>query len=148
MRHPAPGCRESGHALLLTLLALVLLAGVVALLAMLLVSRMGEVRDESRRVTLTALADGALAETLSRLAATPTYPGLPEQRMGEGVVWSRVGRPGPGALSIEVGARVGGRSFEAVATAVEQPQAAPRVVSWRPGPVEDAHGGSRGSPEG
>lgn len=131
---------ESGQALILALLALALLTGVLALLSMLLASRMGQVRDEGRRVVLTALADGALAETLARLASTPTYPGLGEQRMGEGIVESHVGRLGPTTLVIEVEAFYRGAYLEVEARAVEQERAPPRVVSWR------VTGSGRGGP--
>lgn len=137
---------ESGQALVLALLVLALLTGVLALISMLLVSRMGEVRDEGRRVVLTALTDGALAETLARLASTPSFPGLDEQRMGEGIVESRVGRAGPSTLVIEVDASYRGAYLQVEARALERERAAPRVVSWRV--TGSGRGSGRGDPEG
>lgn len=134
--------REAGQALVVVLTVVLLLGVALALVAALLISRMQRAQDETRRVTLNALADAAMAETLANLAAYPRYGGVPERPFGGGTIESSVAS-GSGGFVIHAEAR-----FEGAELAVEARgrlgDLGPLVTAWRrlPPSEPDAGGGS------
>jgi hypothetical protein len=104
------GGGERGEALLFAVFALLLLSISLALLTLTMRLRIEEQQREARRVRLDLLLDGALAETLARLAIDPRFDGVaprPGEDGGEG--WSVVERVGLHRARVEAGASLGGR---------------------------------------
>lgn len=123
--------RESGFALPAVLLAILLLSIALALVAASLQLRMGLVRREARSVTLTALSDAALAETLAELSEDAHFLGVPEHALGPGRLRSEVRRLSPGRYEVVATAVHAGRE-RTVEAEVLRPIGAPaRVVRWR-----------------
>lgn len=81
---------QSGFALPGALLALLLLSVALALVAASLQLRMGLVQREAQTVTLVALSDAALAETLANLTYDADYPGVRNRDFGGGRIASDV----------------------------------------------------------
>jgi hypothetical protein len=124
---------ETGEALLFAVFALLMLSLSLALLTLTMRLRLEEQQREVRRAHLDLLLDGAVAETLGRLAVDPRFSGVAPRSYGDGEGWSEVERLGAGHARVEAGARVGGRqvSGRAVVRLVPGP---PRVVRWERGP--------------
>ena len=87
--------RQSGHALFVTLIVLVLvgMAGAVLTLAVGLQLRIA--RDETQRIQLVALSDAALAEAFASLEWSPGFSGADEHEFGPGTIASQVWPPDP-----------------------------------------------------
>ncbi|HYN22697.1 MAG TPA: hypothetical protein VE078_17185 [Thermoanaerobaculia bacterium] len=123
--------REKGFALPAVLLAVLLLSIALALVAASLQLRMRLVRQEAQALTLTALSDAALAETLAWLAQNAHYLGVPEHAFGSGRYRSDVHFLGPGRYEVIATATYAGRG-RTVAAEVFRPAGSPmRVVRWR-----------------
>jgi len=127
---PRPRRAERGQALLTALVAVVLLGAAFALLASLLVARMNRVRDEVRRTELTALLDGAMAETLANLATSSVYPGVQEHPLGGGAIRTEVRHGAGGQFVIRAEARLHGARL-AVEARGHTTDTGPRVTSWQ-----------------
>lgn len=121
---------ERGSALVFALAALTLVALTIAAVAAEIRSRGAGVVLEERSVRAVALADFAMAETLSQLASEGRgFPGVAERAVPGGSVASRV-RP-MGEWEVEVVA-VGVRSdWQAAITARVDLLSGPRVVWWQ-----------------
>ena len=152
----APLCRrarrsrrrsESGEALLFALFALLLLGLSLALLSLTMKARLEEQQRVVRRVRLDLLLDGALAETLGRLAIDPRVAGVEPRSLGAGEGWSEVELVSPQLRRVEVGAKLGGRQVSARALVRIVP-APPRVVRWErgAGPSPVGAGGPQSEP--
>ena len=88
--------REDGEAMIFAIFALLLLALSLALLGLTMRLRLEEQQREVRRVHLDLLLDGAVAETLARLAVDPRFTGVAPRRDGGRRGLER-GRAGSGA---------------------------------------------------
>ena len=71
--------------------------------------RLEEQQREVRRAHLDLLLDGAVAETLGRLAVDPRFSGVAPRPYGDGEGWSEVERLGAEHARVEAGARLGPR---------------------------------------
>jgi hypothetical protein len=127
-----PGQR--GEALLLAIFALLLLGLSLALLGVTMRVRLEERQREARTTHLDLLLDGAMAETLARLALDPRFSGVAPRRDGDdgGEGWTEVERLGLEHARVEAGARLGGRSVSVHAVVRVMP-GPPRVVRWERG---------------
>src|SRR5687767_4069234 len=92
--------RDDGFALAAVLLAILLLSIGLALVAASLQLRMRLVRREAQSITLTALSDAALAQTLAELGEDPYYHGVPEHGLGPGRLRSEVRFLSPGRYEV------------------------------------------------
>lgn len=124
---------ESGQALIMALLALLLVSVASALLAGSLLLHLRAVRHEAGGVRLAALADAAVAASLAELAASPASRGLSERDFGGGRIASDIERPAPERAVVTVRAVYRGR-VRRVRAEVRLTAAGPRVVAWRPLP--------------
>lgn len=123
--------RDRGFVLASVLMAILLLSIGLALVAASLQLRMGLVRREARSVTLTALSDAALAETLAELSEDAHFPGVPEHALGPGRLRSEVRLVAPHRYEVVATAVHAGRE-RTVEAEVLRPIGAPaRVVRWR-----------------
>jgi len=123
--------RDEGFVLASVLLAVLLLSIALALVAVSLQLRMGLVRREARSVTLTALSDAALAETVAELSEDAYFHGVPEHDLGPGRLRSEVRFLSPGRYEVVATAVHAGRE-RTVEAEVLRPIGAPaRVVRWR-----------------
>lgn len=121
---------QRGVALILTLLVVVLLVGMLALAVAFVAERQQSVRRETRQIHLVALADGALAETLARLAQRPGYAGLAQRDYGPGTIESRITVSGRNRRRIE--AKAVYRQWERrVEAEVLLSASGPVVIGWR-----------------
>jgi hypothetical protein len=127
-RRPA----ESGAALLFALFALLLLGLSLALLTLTMRLRFEEQQRSLRRARLDLLLDGAMAETMGRLALDPRFAGVAPRPAGMGEAWSDVERVSPTERRVEVVAKLGGRQVSARARVRVVP-GPPRVVRWERG---------------
>lgn len=118
-----------GHALLVALVVLTLVASALTLLLAHLGLRARLVSQEARRIQLVALNDAAVAEALASLAAKPGWRGISEHRFGSGLIRSRVRhRPDDRA---EITAIASYRGWQRrTTTVVRLTPSGPRVVSW------------------
>ena len=123
--------QDTGFALASVLLAILLLSIGLALVAASLQLRMGLVRREARSVTLTALSDAALAETLAELGEDAYYHGVPEHDLGPGRLRSEVRFLSPGRYEVVATATYAGRERTVEAEVLRPAGAAPRVLRWR-----------------
>jgi hypothetical protein len=123
---------ESGAALLFALFALLLLGLSLALLTLTMRLRFEEQQRSLRRARLDLLLDGAMAETMGRLALDPRFSGVAPRREGAGEAWSDVERVDPVHRRVEAGAKLGGREVSARAW-VQVVPGPPRVVRWERG---------------
>jgi hypothetical protein len=132
---PAAHRSEGGEALLFAVFALLLLALSLALLTLTMRMRLEEQQRTIRRARLDLLLDGAMAETLGRLAVDPRFGGvLPRSDgYGDGEGWSEVEHLGPDRARVEVGARLGARRVSGRAV-VRLVAGRPRVIRWERGP--------------
>lgn len=123
--------REAGFALPAVLLAVLLLSIALALVAASLQLRMGLVRREAQSLSLNALSDAALAETLAWLTQNAYYQGVPEHSFGNGRYRSRVRILGPGRYEVLATALYAGRTRTVAAEVARHPGSPARVVRWR-----------------
>jgi hypothetical protein len=133
----APRCRsksgtsgESGYALLTALLVIFLLSIALALLAASLQLRMRLVREDGASVTLSALSDAAVAETLANLAQSGSYTGSDEHDFGGGRIGSKVVLLSPGVYDVAATAKYSRRERVVEAVVLRAPGSA-QVQSWR-----------------
>lgn len=128
----APRCREgeSGYALLTALLVIFLLSIALALLAASLQIRMRLVREDGVSVTLSALSDAAVAETLANLAQSGSYTGSPEHDFGGGRIGSAVVLLSPGVYDVVATAKYARRRRLVEAVVFRAPGIV-QVQGWR-----------------
>lgn len=124
---------ESGHALVLALLVLLMVSVAGGLLAGSLLLHLRTARFEADGVRLAALADAAVAASLAELAASPGSRGVIERDFDGGRIASEIGRPGPGRAVIVARVAYRGR-VRRVLVEVRLGAAGPRVIAWRPLP--------------
>jgi hypothetical protein len=126
---------DRGEALLFAVFALLLLGISLALLGLTMRMRLEERQRELRSTHLELLLDGAVAETLARLAIDPRFGGLAPRGDGSsgGEGWTEVERVGLEHARIEAGARLGPRRVHGRAL-VWLGGGVPRVESWLRGP--------------
>lgn len=105
------GDRRRGFAILVSLVALLLLATATALLAAVLGMEQRDVLRERGRIDLQALNDGAIAESLARLAANPWGPDVTAERRFDngGRVQTQLVRVGENRARLITTAHLGGR---------------------------------------
>ena len=123
--------RDTGFVLASVLLAILLLSIGLALVAASLQLRMRLVRREAQSVTLTALSDAALAETLAKLSEDAYYHGVPEHGLGPGRLRSDVRFLSPGRYEVVATATYAGRERTVEADVLRPAGAPARVVRWR-----------------
>ena len=123
--------KEDGFALASVLLAILLLSIALALVAASLQLRMGLVRREARSLTLTALSDAAMAETLAELGEDAYFHGVPEHGLGPGRLRSEVRFLSPGRYEIVATATYAGRERTVEAEVLKPAGAPPQVLRWR-----------------
>ncbi|MEA2564456.1 MAG: hypothetical protein QOH06_5960 [Acidobacteriota bacterium] len=123
--------REEGFALAAVLLAILLLSIGLALVAASLQLRMRLVRREAQSVTLTALSDAAMAETLAELGEDASYHGAPEHGLGPGRLRSEVRFLSPGRYEVVATAIYAGRERTVEAEVLRPAGDAPRVLRWK-----------------
>lgn len=128
--------RQSGQALLLALLVLLLVATGMSLLGRTLLLEMRSVQSQAARLELQALSDAALAEALARLAEQPGTSGLPRRRLGPGTYEARIERAtgtrrASRIVDVELLAEVGARSQRSVARVRLADDRPPEVLAWR-----------------
>lgn len=122
--------RESGQALLVALIALVLIGAALALVAGLLVGRMNRVQERTRDTALLALSDAAVAETLADLAAWPSSPGVARRALGGGTIESRVAHGAGGTFTVVATAAYQGGALTVEARG-RSTELGPVVDTWR-----------------
>ncbi len=122
--------RQRGQVLLVALFALLLLSVALALVALLATEEHRAARREVGSLTLAALTDAALAETLARLATSRSFPGLPEQEFAGGTLSSEIEWLASERLEVRAHASWRGRK-RSVRAEVDLTAGPPRVVSWR-----------------
>lgn len=131
---------QSGQALVLALMAVLVLGAALALVSGSLVSRMQRLRVETRQTALLALSDAAVAESLANLAGRPSAGGVAERPFGGGTIGSSVAHGAAGSFVI-----VARSSYRGAEMAVEvrgrTTELGPRVTSWRRLAPEEADGG-------
>jgi hypothetical protein len=120
--------RESGVALIFALIALVIVAGMVAVVAASIQPRITSHEHLERTVRLTALVDAAMAATLAELAADRHHPGIGERYLGQGTMSSTVRQVS--LHEVEVVAVGRARGWKAVVVARVDVQHGPRVIRW------------------
>ncbi len=123
--------RDDGFALAAVLLAILLLSIGLALVAASLQLRMRLVRREAQSVTLTALSDAALAETLAELGEDAYVHGVPEHGLGPGRLRSEVRFLSPGRYEVVATATYAGRERTVEAEVLRPAGDSPRVLRWR-----------------
>ncbi len=129
-RGPRP-CRQSGFALPGALLALLLLSVALALVGASLQLRMGLVQREARTVTLVALSDAAIAETLANLTYDSDYGGVRNRDLGGGRIASEVRRFSAVSFRVTATATFARRERIVVADIVRPVGQTARVIDWR-----------------
>lgn len=125
---------ESGQAMILALMALLMVSVAGSLLAGSLLLHLRAARHESEGVRLAALADAAVAASLAELSASPASRGLAERDFGGGSIASAIDHPEPERAVVVARAVYRGRSRR-VRAEVRLTAAGPRVVAWRPLPA-------------
>ena len=84
------GARQSGHALLLALIIIVLVGAAGAVLTTTLGLHLHAARDETQRIQLVAMSDAAVAESLAELAGSPGFGGVSKRDFGPGQIESTI----------------------------------------------------------
>lgn len=97
---------------MLALVVIALMTTALGLLASSMQLGMWEVRREMGTVSLVALTDAAIAETLAELSADESFAGLREYAFGGGLISSEVVRLGQGRVEIRSRAAFGERHRE------------------------------------
>jgi len=124
--------RESGIALIVALLLLVLVTMSLLAVAGYVQGRVNAFQVEQRTVILTALADAAMAETLAGLQEDEDFEGIDRRQFGAGSIASTVVRSQPSTVEVMARGRITG--WQATIEArVELTPAGPRVASWAVG---------------
>jgi hypothetical protein len=121
---------ESGQALLLALVVLVIAALAASLVAADLTLRERSMRDEAMRARLRAMLDGEMATALARLAHHRPQPPEVRQWAG-GEVSARRQTVSAGRYRLQVRARYSTLQAAAEAVVVRPPGRLPRVVRFR-----------------
>jgi hypothetical protein len=80
--------RESGYALLIVIVVIFMVSTMLLLLANAISISQRDLRDEERRVEVSALLDAVLAETLAGFEGNPSFSGVPEHTLGHGRISS------------------------------------------------------------
>jgi hypothetical protein len=131
---------ERGFSLMLVIFMILILGLAIGLLHGLLSSRVGAYRQQSRRATLRALGDGAMAATLAHLSAQPFYRGLPEERLGEGKISTDVSPRPHHTVHVSTTARIPGW-IQHIEADVDLAAGQPVVTTWlRTPPRRDGAG--------
>ena len=123
--------RRQGHGLILALVVIAVMMMALGLLASSMQMGMWEVRREVRTVTLVALSDAAVAETLAGLAADDAFAGVDEYEFGGGRISSRVKSLGEWRVEIAALAILDGQQRE-LRVAVRLTGSGPVVLGLRP----------------
>jgi hypothetical protein len=121
---------ESGHALLLALLVLFMMAVALDLLASSLALKLRLMNQESRTLHLIALTDAELAETLAALSLDRDFPGFADHAYAGGVIGSVVTPTGVNRCVVVAQARFRGGD-RAVSADVRLAADGPHVATWR-----------------
>ena len=82
--------RQTGHALFVALVVMVLVAAAVTLLATHYGYRARLISQEARRIHLVALTDAAVAESLAKLNESAGFAGVTEREFGGGTIGSEI----------------------------------------------------------
>ena len=121
---------QQGHGLILALVVVVVMMTALGLLASSMRMGMREVQREVRTVSLIALTDAAMAETLAYLAGDDRFRGVQEHSFGEGLISSEV-RP-LGLKKVEILARASyGGHHRAMRAEVQLTLSGPLVLRLR-----------------
>jgi len=134
------GGSESGQALVVALVAVLLLGAALALVAGTLVSRMQRAQRAADDTTLLALTDAAVAETLADLAAWPVSPGVSTRDFGGGTIGSTVRHGGGKSFTIVAEATYRRRRLEGEGKG-RMTDLGPQVDGWRRLPPAQETGG-------
>jgi hypothetical protein len=134
------GRGDSGHTLIVALMAVLVLGAALALVAGSLVSRMQRLRGETRTTSLLALSDAAVARSLAEMAARPSAGGFEEMPFGGGTIESEVRHGAAGSFVIVAASRFQGTEMRVEARGVTT-DLGPRVTGWRRLPVKRESGG-------
>ncbi len=122
--------RESGHGVLLTLLVLVVMMTALGLLASTMGMSMMEDKRSFRTVSVIAMSDAVMAETLAELSQNHEFEGVEERAFGQGVISSSVHPSGSSRVEVMARASYGGQRRTTRAL-VALSEGAPTVLSWR-----------------
>lgn len=128
MSRKRPG-GESGVALLVALVVILLVSIALALLAAGLQIRMRLVRQEELTLRLNALSDAVVAETVASLTYDQFFHGVDEQSFGGGRIASEVTFLEPGRFEVRATALYAGRE-RVVSAEVARSPAGARVIAW------------------
>lgn len=128
--------RESGHALLLALMIIVLVGVAGAILTTTLGLHLKLARDESQRIQLVAMSDAAVAESLAELAADRGFGGLARHEFGPGQIESVIEILGPNRRRIIATSMLPGDRRLRVAVEVRLLASDIVVTSWQRLPAE------------
>ena len=121
--------RDAGFALLLGIAAIALVSTAVLVVGEQLLCKARDFRLEERQITLIALSDAALAETLAHLSADPSFDGVTERPLEPGTISSRVRTSSPGSATVVARGSFG--QWQATLEAeVALGAGRPRVLSW------------------
>ena len=82
--------RQTGHALLVAMIILLLVASALTTVAAHFGFRARLMSQEARRIHLVAMTDAAIAESLASLNQTASYVGVPEREFGGGTIGSEI----------------------------------------------------------
>lgn len=124
------GRGESGVAMLLTLVVLLLLGIALALIAGSLAHRLKLAQNDAETVILSALTDASIAEGLADLARNANSPGIPQHKFGAGSIESRITPLGSSSYTLIASALYGDRRRNVEAIVQRTPEEI-RVVRWR-----------------
>jgi hypothetical protein len=127
---PVAAVRKStGFAMLVTVFVVFLLSVALSLVGLSLALRLRLAQQETRAMTLTALCDAAVAESLASLAGGLAGD-VGEHAFGNGTIGSQVERITATRFRITATARFGGAARTVLADVVRDLQGT-RVVHWR-----------------
>lgn len=130
------GSRQSGHALLLALIVIVLVGVAGAVLTTTLGLHLQVARDETQRIQLVAMSDAAVAESLAELAGSPGFGGVSKRDFGPGQIESSIQTiSGSRRRIIATATLTSGRELR-VATDVRFLSSGIVVTSWQRLPAE------------
>lgn len=122
--------RQSGHVLIVALFVIAVTMAASAMIAGTLAYKMWLVRQQSRNLHLTALADGAVALALAELSVDHGYRGTHKPvPYDDGTFAIEARQTGLNEAEVEVRATYGGGRRAAFAEVELRPL---RVISWRP----------------
>lgn len=79
-----------GHALLVALIILLIVASAATMVAAHFGVRARSVSQESRRIHLVAMTDAAIAESLAKLDQSAGFAGVPQRDFGGGTISSQI----------------------------------------------------------